>query len=101
LPEPTENMLKVGEARNWNRAIDGAFQRPANKRSDTCRDTPNWMERALSCYVLETGRSAISRRQVLSPVASRGNFSIGVLTSRQITTHRFDARFARWADLSG
>ena len=28
--------------------MDGTFERAANKRSDTCRDTPNWMERALS-----------------------------------------------------
>jgi hypothetical protein len=75
LPEPTENMLKVGEARDRNRAIDRAFQRAANKRSDTCRDAPNRLERALSCYVFKTGRSAISRRQVSSPVASQGTLA--------------------------
>ena len=75
LPEPTENMLKVGEARDRNRAIDRAFQRAANKRGDTCRYTPNWMERVLSCYVFDTGRSAISRRQVLSPVATQGTLA--------------------------
>jgi len=48
LPEAAEDMLKVGKARDWNRAMDGTFERAANKRSDTCRDTPNWMERALS-----------------------------------------------------
>ena len=78
LPEPAEDVLKVGEAGDGDRAVDGALQRTSNKRGDTCRDAPNWMERVLSCYVFEPGRAAISRRQVLSPVASHENCSIGI-----------------------
>src|SRR4051795_5462344 len=76
-------MLKVGETGDGDRLVDRSFQGTADKRSDACRDAPDWKERALSCYVFKTGRSAISRRQVVIPCCVAGDSSIGVLTSRQ------------------
>src|SRR5260221_818637 len=77
-------MLKVRKAGDRDGSVYGPLQCATNKGGNAGRYASDRVERSLFCYVFETGRKAISRRQLVIPCYGGGDCSIRVLSRRHI-----------------